>query len=98
MSHLKHHATDQESFLNRIHVKLSIYLFNHDTHTPLQLATNKVRWIGQEGGGGGGGEDCYEKMHKTKNLNHLGYLMWKGKIKEKLPITIFLLLKQQGSC
>jgi len=63
----------QESFLNGIHVKLSIYLFNHDTHTPLLLATNTVRPIEQEGDGGGGG--CDKEMHKIKNLNHLGYLM-----------------------
>jgi len=55
----------QESLLNGTHVKLSIYLFNHVTHTPLLLATNKVRKIGQEGEGEGG--DCDEEMYKTKN-------------------------------
>jgi hypothetical protein len=65
----------QKSFLNGIHVKLSIYLFNHNTHTPLLLATNTVIPIEQEGNGGGGGGGCDEEMHKMKNLNHLGYLM-----------------------
>jgi hypothetical protein len=72
----------QESFLNGIHVKLYIYMFNHYRHTPLLLATYTVREIRQEGegGGGGGGGDWDEERQKTKNLYHLAYLMRKGKI------------------